>query len=119
VRYADLTEEQRCILLNAVEESYLFEVLNECAPGDDWPDRIPHIPHLAKVLESFLDNGLISLTKDAGPGERPVDVPDKDARDIVADAENWWSEDGGRPISVVATDKGLAVYQGGDVAIDL
>lgn len=43
----------------------------------------------------------------------------KDARAVVADQGNWWSEDGGRPISLVATDQGLAVYHGDDVAIDL
>ena len=113
VRLEDLTEEQRCVLLNAVEESYLFSVLMECAPGQDWPDRMPRIPYLARIVEDFMDKGLVTLTKDADEaGQPPIDIPLDQARVIVADPANWWSSEGGRPIALAPTDDGLAVYTG-------
>lgn len=119
MRWTDLTEDQRCVLMNAVEETYLFSVLTECAPGADWPDRVPHIPRLAKIVEDFLDKGLLSLTKDSGEtGQPPIDIPDDQAHAIVADPDNWWSSEGGRPIALAPTDKGLAVYHGKDIDVD-
>lgn len=112
-RWTDLTEEQRCVLLNAVEESYLFTVLNECAPGADWPDRLPHVPRLAAIVAGFIDEGLIVLTRDAGQaGQRPVDVPADQARSVLADPDSWWSPEGVRPIALAPTETGLAVYRG-------
>jgi hypothetical protein len=116
LRLTDLTDDQRCVLLNAVEETYLFGILNECAPGQDWSDRLPHIPHLAEIVEDFMDKGLVSLTRDAEEnGQPPVDIAEDEARAIIADPDNWWSAEGGRPISLVVTDKGLAVYHGEEV----
>ena len=116
VRLEDLTDEQRCVLLNAVEESYLFSVLMECAPGADWPDRMPHIPHLAQIVEDFIDMGLVILTRDADePGQPPIEIPADQARAMVADPANWWSSEGGRPIALAPTDDGLAVYRGGAI----
>jgi hypothetical protein len=113
VRLEDLTDEQRCVLLNAVEESYLFSVLMECAPGTDWPDRMPHIPRLAKIVEDFIDKGLVILTRDADEsGQPPIEIPADQARAMVADPANWWSSEGGRPIALAPTDDGLAVYTG-------
>ena len=113
MRFADLTHEQRCVLLNAVEESYLFSVLMECAPGQDWPDRMLRIPHLARIVEDFIDHGLVILTKDADEaGQPPIEIPADQARAIVADSANWWSSEGGRPIALAPTDEGLAVYTG-------
>lgn len=44
MEWTDLTAEQQCVLLNAVEESYLFDVLTECAPGRDWPEKLTWVP---------------------------------------------------------------------------
>jgi hypothetical protein len=113
VRWEDLTAEQRCVLLNAVEESYLFSVLMECAPGPDWPDRMPRVPHLAQIVQDFIDQGLVALYRDADEvGQPPVDIPADQARAILADPANWWSPDGVRPIALAPTDEGLAVYTG-------
>jgi hypothetical protein len=113
VRLTDLTDEQRCVLLNAVEESYLFSTLMECAPGPDWPDRMPRVPHLAQIVQDFIDQGLVTLYRDADEvGQPPVDIPADQARAILADPANWWSPDGVRPIALAPTDDGLAVYRG-------
>lgn len=119
MRWTDLTEEQRCVLLNAVEETYLFSVLSECAPGEDWPDRVPHIPRLAQIVQDFLDQGLVSLTRDSDEiGHPPIDIPEDQAHAIVRDPDNWWSSEGGSPIALAPTDRGLAVYHGAEVDID-
>jgi hypothetical protein len=55
VRNIDLTEDQRCVVLNAVEHSYLFVVLAACSTGADWPDRLPDVPRLAKIVQDFID----------------------------------------------------------------
>lgn len=116
MRLTDLTDEQRLLLLNVIEESYLFEVLNECAPGEDWPDRVPYIPHLAQIVEDFLDKGLLTLYRHSDePGHPPIGIPDDQARAILADPDNWWSPNGTRPIALAPTDKGLALYRGTDV----
>jgi hypothetical protein len=116
MRFADLTDEQRCVLLNAVEESYLFSTLMECAPGPDWPDRMPRVPHLAQIVQDFIDQGLVTLYRDADEvGQPPVDIPADQAHAILADPANWWSPDGVRPISLAPTDDGLAVYRGAPV----
>jgi hypothetical protein len=113
VRLKDLTDEQRCVLLNAVEESYLFSTLMECAPGPDWPDRMPRVPHLAQIVQDFIDQGLVTLYRDADEvGQPPIDIPADQARAILADPANWWSPDGVRPIALAPTDDGLAVYRG-------
>jgi hypothetical protein len=116
VRWTDLTAEQRCVLLNAVEEAYLFEVLNECAPGPDWPDRLPSVPHLAQIVQDFIDQGLVTLYRNSDQvGQPPVDIPVDQAPEILADPANWWSPDAVRPIALAPTDEGLAVYTGGPV----
>lgn len=115
----DLTPEQQCVLLNAVEETYLFGVLQECAPGPDWPDLVPQIPQLARIVEDFIGQGLVILTKDAGEeGQPPADIPNEQAHAILADPANWWSPDGVRPIALAPTDKGLALYRGREVDVD-
>lgn len=55
MRNIDLTEDQRCVVLNAVEHSYLFVVLAACSTGADWPDRLPDVPRLAKIVQDFID----------------------------------------------------------------
>jgi hypothetical protein len=113
VRLKDMTDEQRCVLLNAVEESYLFSTLMECAPGPDWPDRMPRVPHLAQIVQDFIDKGLVTLYRDADEvGQPPIDIPSDQAPAILADPANWWSPDGVRPIALAPTDEGLAVYTG-------
>jgi hypothetical protein len=113
VRMEDLTDEQRCVLLNAVEEAYLFAMLTECAPGADWPDLMPHIPHLAGIVEDFIDKGLVTLYKSADEqGQPPIDIPADQAHAVLADPVNWWTSEGVRPISLAPTDDGLAVYRG-------
>lgn len=111
--WADLTSEQQCVLLNAVEEAYLFDVLNECAPGLDWPDRLPHVPRLAAIVDDFIERGLVVLDRDSDePGaEAPVDIPADQAHAVLADPANWWSPDGVRPIALAATDAGRKVYR--------
>jgi hypothetical protein len=114
VRPENLTDEQRCVLLNAVEESYLSSTLMECAPGADWPDLMPWVPHVAQIIEDFIDKGLVILTRDADEnGQRPIDIPADQAHAILADPANWWSSEGVRPIALAPTDDGLAVYTGG------
>jgi hypothetical protein len=120
MRLEDLTDEQRCVLLNAVEESYLFEVLNECScsRGTDWPDRMPGVPRLARIVQDFIDKGLVTLYRDADEvGQPPVDIPNDQAPAILADSANWWSPDGVRTIALAPTDDGLAVYTGHPVTI--
>jgi hypothetical protein len=118
VRLKDLTDEQRCVLLNAVEESYLFSTLMECAPGADWPELMPWVPHVAQIVEDFIDKGLVTLTRDADEsGQPPIDIPVDQAHAILADPANWWTSEGVRPIALAPTDDGLAVYTGGTVTI--
>jgi hypothetical protein len=112
-RWDDLTAEQRCVLLNAVEEAYLFAMLTECAPGPDWSDRMPRVPHLAEIVGDFIDQGLVTLTRDADEsGQPPIDIPTDQAHKILTDPANWWSPDGVRPIALAPTDEGLALYTG-------
>lgn len=120
MRITDLTKDQRCVLLNAVENSYLFDVLGECAIGADWPDRLPRVPELAKIVQDFIDQGLVTLNRDSGEdGVPPIDIPNEEAAAILGDQDNWWSPDGTRPIAVAPTDKGLELYEGQDVDVDL
>jgi hypothetical protein len=115
VRLEDLTEQQRCVLLNAVEESYLSDVLNECSSsrGPDWPDRMPGVPQLAQIVRDFIDKGLVTLYRDAEEvGQPPIDIPADEAHAILADPANWWSPDGVRPIALAPTDDGRDVYRG-------
>jgi hypothetical protein len=119
VRHADLTEDQRCVLLNAVENSYLFATLAECSTGADWPDRLPDVPKLAKIVQDFIDQGLVTLNRDSDEnGQPPVDIPNEEAPAILTDPANWWSPEGTRPIALAPTDKGLDLHQGEDVTID-
>jgi hypothetical protein len=119
VRYADLTKEQRVVLLNVVEQSFLWEVMNECATGADWPDRAPYIPHLTQVVLDFFDKGLASLyTYSDDPDNTIIYIPDDEARIILANPDNWWSPGNFPSIALMPTDKGLALHQGDDVAID-
>jgi hypothetical protein len=109
--WKDLTPDQQCVLMNAVEESYLFEVLNECGRGKDWPDRLPHVPRLAKIVQDFVDQGLVVLDRDAGVGLAPIDIPNDQVPAILGEPDNWWSPDGTRPIALAPTEAGLAVYR--------
>jgi hypothetical protein len=113
VQWTDLTKEQQCVLLNAVEESFLFEVLTECAPGPDWPeDRLPRIPHIAEIVEDFISRGLVILTRSAPEtNQPPVDIPSDRAHDVLADPANWWTPDGTRPFALAATDEGRAIFR--------
>jgi len=112
VRWVDLTAGQQCVLLNVVEQSYLFDVLNECARGQDWPDRLPEVPRLARIVQDFVDRGLVELTKDSGePGQPPVDIPVGQVHEVLSDPANWWSPEGVRPFALAPTEDGLAVYR--------
>lgn len=112
MQFTDLTSQQQCVLLNAVEEAYLFSVLNDCVPGQDWADRLPHVPRMAQIVEEMIDQGLIELTKDSDEeGEPPVDIPADQVHAVLSDPDNWWSPDGVRPFSLAPTDAGLAVYR--------
>jgi hypothetical protein len=120
MRKADLTEEQRRVLLNVVENSYLFDVLAENSAGADWPARLLDVPRLAGVVQDFISQGLATLYRDSGQqGVPPAEIPDEEAPAILGDQDNWWSLEGTRPITVAPTDKGLALYQGKDVAIEV
>jgi hypothetical protein len=111
VRWTDLTAEQQCVLLNAVERTYLFDVLNECARGQDWPDRLPQVPRLAQILEDLIDRGYVLLTKDSDEdGQPPIGIPADQVHAVLADPANWWSPDVVRPFALAPTDDGLAVY---------
>lgn len=112
MRFTDLTAQQQCVLLNAVEEAYLFSVLNDCVPGEDWPERLPQVSQLAQIVEELIGQGLIELTKDSDQeDEPPVDIPADQVHTVLADPANWWSPDGVRPFSLAPTDAGLAVYR--------
>ena len=112
MKWTDLTPDQQCVLLNAVEEDYLFGMLQECGGGWDWPERLTHVPRLTAIVEDLIDQGLIELTKDPDEeGVPPVSVPADQVHAILADPDNWWSPDGVRPFSLAPTDAGLAVYR--------
>jgi hypothetical protein len=110
-RLEDLTDAQRCVLLNAVEESDLYNVLMECAPGRDWAELSPHLPGVARIVENFVQQGIVSLyTYDADAAI--IDIPNDQAPAIIADAANW--APGSNPLICLSpTDKGLALYRGG------
>lgn len=112
MKWTDLTPDQQCVLLNAVEESYLFGMLQECGGGWDWQERLTHVPRLTRIVEELIDQGLVELTKDPEEeGVPPVSVPGEQVHAILADPGNWWSADGVRPFSLAPTDAGLAVYE--------
>jgi len=115
-RLEDLTDAQRCVLLNAVEETDLYNVLMECAPGRDWVELSPHLPGVARIVEDFVQEGIVSLyTYDADGAI--VDIPGDEAPAIIADSANW--APGREPlISLSPTDKGLALYRGEAVSTD-
>jgi hypothetical protein len=108
-RWADLTAQQQYMLQNAVKESSLSRVLSECAPGQDGPDRLPQVPHLAQTVQNLADRGLVELTRE--PGEPRAGVPADRVRAVLRDPANWWSPEGLRPIALAATEAGRAVYR--------
>ena len=111
-RLEDLTDAQRCVLLNSVEESDLYNVLMECAPGRVWAELSPHLP----IVEDFVREGIVSLyTYDADAAI--IDIPNDEAPAIIADSANW--APGREPlISLSPTDKGRALYRGEPVSTD-
>lgn len=117
-RLENLTDDQRCVLLNAVEESDLYNTLMECAPGRDWAELSPHLPSVAQIVEDFVQGGIVSLyTYSGDAGDTIVDIPDDDAPAIVADSANW--APGREPLICLSpTDKGLALYRGEGVSTD-
>lgn len=118
IRLENLTDGQRCVLLNAVEESDLFNVLMECAPGRDWEELSPHLPSVAQIVEDFLHEGFVSLYTNADDIDHTIiDIPDDEARTILADPANW-KPGNERLISLAPTDKGLALYRGEEVSTD-
>lgn len=120
MRYTNLTKDQQCVLLNVAEQSYLSDVLNECATGAHWPDRLPEVPKLAKIVQDFIDQGLATMNRDSDKkGEPAIDIPNDEAPAILTDPDNWWSPDGTRPIALAPTEKGADLFEGKDVDIDL
>jgi hypothetical protein len=118
IRLENLTDDQRCVLLNAVEESDLFNVLMECATGRDWDELFPHLPSVAQIVEDFLHKGFVSLyTYSDDIDHTIIDIPDDEARTILADPANW-KPGSVRLISLAPTDKGLALYRGEEVSPD-
>jgi len=115
-RLEDLSDGQRCVLLNAVEESDLYSVLMECAPGRDWEELSPHLPDVARIVEDFLSQGLVSLyTYSGDDGSTITDIPAGEAQAIIAAPSSW--APGREPlISLAPTDKGLALYRGEEVS---
>jgi hypothetical protein len=119
-RLEDLTDDQRCVLLNAVEESDLYNVLMECAPGRDWAELSPHLPGVARIVENFVQEGIVSLytyADGADAADAIVDIPDDEAPAIIAESANW--APGREPLICLSpTDKGLALYRGEAVSTD-
>ena len=112
MRFSELPPDERCVLLNAVEEAYLFSVLSECVPGQDYPEKLRRVSRLAQIVEDLINRGLIELTRDADEdGELPVDIPADQVHAVLSDPDNWWSPDGVQPFSLAPTDAGLAVYR--------
>ena len=113
MNWDDLTSDQQCVLLHAVEQDYLSGVLVGCTNEPDWPQRVAHVPRMAGIIEGLMDRGLVELTRDAEEeGAPPVDVPAHEAHEVLHDPANWWSPEGIRqPMTALApTDAGLAVY---------
>lgn len=112
-RLDDLTDDQRCVLLNAVEESDLYNVLMECAPGRDWAELSPHLPSVARIVENFVQEGFVSLYTYADDADAAIiEIPNDEAPAIIADSANW-APGRERLICLAPTDKGLALYRGG------
>lgn len=110
--WTDLSPDQQCVLLNAVEESYLFGVLIECGSAPDWPERLKHVPRLAGIVEQMVEQDLIEVTVDSEQQGQPADsVPADQVHAIVSDPANWWSPEGTKPFGLAPTDAGLAVYR--------
>lgn len=119
MNWSDLTEEQQCVLFNAIEDSYLGDVLAECTSGPNWPDdRFGQLPHLVEVIEDLMDQGLVAMNRDAPArteaelDQPPVDVPADQVHEVLADRSNWWNPDSSLVYALTATDKGRAVYRG-------
>lgn len=112
MQWTDLTAEQRAVLLNAVEHSYLDSLLMEWIPGKDWPERLPEVPRLARAIEELADQGLIEMTEDTDQvGQPPIDVPADRLHEVVSNPANWWSPEGTGPFALSPTDEGLAVFR--------
>ena len=113
IDWDDLTADQRCVLLHAVEEDYLSAVLVGCTSEPDWPARVAHVPRVAEIIEDLVNRGLVEVTRDAEEeGAPPVDVRAEDVHKVLHDAANWWSPEGIRqPMTALApTEAGLAIY---------
>jgi hypothetical protein len=113
VDWDQLTPDQQCVLLHAVEGDYLSGVLVGCTNEPDWPQRVTHVPRMAKIIEDLVDQGLVELAWDADePGAPSIDVPADEVHEVLHDAANWWSSEGIRKpwTSLAPTDAGLAVY---------
>jgi hypothetical protein len=116
MQMTDLTEKQRLVLVNTVEESTLFSLLDEYAPGEALDEKLPYVAELSPIVLDFLDKGLISLYRNSDEPSQPfIDIPDNEAHTLLTDPRNWWTPDDTHPISLAPTDKGLALYQGQEI----
>lgn len=110
--WTDLNPDQQCVLLNAVEESYLFGVLIECGSAPDWAERLKHVPRLAGIVEQMVEQGLIEVTVDSDKqGQSASSVPADQIYEVISNPDSWWTPEGTKPYGLAPTDDGLAVYR--------
>lgn len=96
--WGTLTEIQRFVLIEAVEESRLFDVVNGWANVRhgplNWNGKYRYVSELIEATLFLLERGLIEVWADAPPdaGEGGL-LPGSTAAEVLVDPTNWWRYD--------------------------
>jgi hypothetical protein len=94
--WADLTEIQRYVLIEAFEESRLMDVLNgwvDLADTLHWNRKYKYVPELIKATLFLLERGLIEVWADSPDGGEGGLLPAGVAAEVLAEPTNWWRYD--------------------------
>jgi hypothetical protein len=97
--WAELTEEQRCILYEGLTGHSLVDVLNGwvgwacAADAPYWNRKSAYVGPLARAARALVESGLIEVWEQpVGVGEGGLMVRDL-ALEAVGNHENWWQYD--------------------------
>lgn len=119
--WSQLTPEQRAVMVNAVEESFLVNVLDEWRARALWADtgstltssdlddaaQRQLIPRFALVVADLITRGWIELSELQGGTAEPVPLSGRALRAVLNDPDSWVrrSDLRHRLIELITTDR--------------
>jgi guanylate kinase len=108
-----LTAEQDRVLLNAIEESYLWALLADMTNNADQKTRVAAIPHVAQLVHELVEAGWIEVFgphKDP-PWKNPSPALTGQAlHDVLTDPEAWLTPvNPNKLFEIILTDDGLQI----------